>query len=108
MECCGGQLMLFRLRGPLSFGAAKGISARMGLVSNYRVLILDITEVPRMGVTAALAIERMVEEAQTLGRIVLVTGANKRLRDRLSKFGIQEITSRRIEALEIASSLLKE
>ena len=108
MESCGGQLMLFRLRGPLSFGAAKGISARMGLVNNYQVLILDITEVPRMGVTAALAIERMVEEAQTLGRIVLVTGANKRLRDRLSKFGIQEITSRRIEALEMASSLLKE
>ena len=108
MESCDSRLMLFRLRGPLSFGAAKGISARMGLVSNYQVLILDITEVPRMGVTAALAIERMVEEAQTLGRIVLVTGANKRLRDRLSKFGIQEITSRRIEALEIASSLLKE
>ena len=26
---CGKALMLFRLRGPLSFGAAKGISARI-------------------------------------------------------------------------------
>ena len=106
MESCGNQLMLFRLRGPLSFGAAKGISARMGLVSNYQVLILDITEVPRMGVTAALAVERMVEEAESLGRMVLVAGANDRLRERLTNFGVRHILSKRIEALEIASNRL--
>ena len=61
IQSCGNQLMLFRLRGPMSFGAAKGISSRIGLVSNCRVLILDISDVPRMGVTAALALERMVE-----------------------------------------------
>ena len=99
MESCGNQLMLFRLRGPLSFGAAKGISARMGLVSNYQVLILDITDVPRMGVTAALAVERMVEEAESLGRMVLVAGANERLRERLTNFGVRHILSKRIEAL---------
>ncbi len=103
---CGNQLMLFRLRGPLSFGAAKGISARMGLVSNYQVLILDITEVPRMGVTAALAVERMVEEAESLGRMVLVAGANERLRERLTNFGVRHILPKRIEALEIASNRL--
>ena len=106
MESCGNQLMLFRLRGPLSFGAAKGISARMGLVSNYQVLILDITDVPRMGVTAAVAIERMVEEAESLGRMVLVAGANERLRERLTNFGVRHILSKRIEALEIASNRL--
>ncbi|QNJ17700.1 sulfate transporter family protein [Synechococcus sp. A18-40] len=106
MESCGNQLMLFRLRGPLSFGAAKGISARMGLVSNYQVLILDITDVPRMGVTAALAVERMVEEAESLGRMVLVAGANERLRERLTNFGVRHILSKRIEALEIASKQL--
>ena len=106
MESCGNQLMLFRLRGPLSFGAAKGISARMGLVSNYQVLILDITDVPRMGVTAALAVERMVEEAESLGRMVLVAGANERLRERLTNFGVRHILSKRIEALEIASKRL--
>jgi SulP family sulfate permease len=47
VDQCGNALMLFRLRGPLSFGAAKGISARMGLIQNYKVLILDITEVPQ-------------------------------------------------------------
>ena len=55
--------MLFRLKGPLSFGAAKGISERMMLVRQYRILLLDITNVPHLGVTASLAIERMVQEA---------------------------------------------
>jgi SulP family sulfate permease len=78
----------------------------MGLVSNYQVLILDITDVPRMGVTAALAVERMVEEAESLGRMVLVAGANERLRERLTNFGVRHILSKRIEALEIASKRL--
>ena len=58
--------MLFRLKGPLSFGAAKGISERMMLVRNYKVLILDITDVPRLGVTATLAIEDMMQEAKII------------------------------------------
>ena len=106
MECCGGQLMLFRLRGPLSFGAAKGISARMGLVSNYQVLILDITDVPRMGVTAALAIERMVQEAQMLGRVAFVAGANQRLKERLERFGVNAVMTDRLDALRRASDHL--
>jgi SulP family sulfate permease len=108
MECCGGQLMLFRLRGPLSFGAAKGISARMGLVSNYQVLILDITDVPRMGVTAALAIERMVQEAQMLGRVAFVAGANQRLKERLERFGVTGVVTDRLDALQRARDHLHE
>ena len=106
MESCGNQLMLFRLRGPLSFGAAKGISARMGLVSNYQVLILDITEVQRMGVTAALAVERMVQEAQTHGRIAFVAGANQRLKERLGRFGVNAVMTDRLDALRRASKHL--
>jgi len=106
IETCGEQLMLFRLRGPLSFGAAKGISARLGLVSNYQVLILDITEVPRIGVTAALAIERMVQEAQMLGRVAFVAGANQRLKQRLGRFGVTAVMTDRVDALRRASDHL--
>jgi SulP family sulfate permease len=106
MESCDGRLMLFRLRGPLSFGAAKGISSRMGLVNNFQVLILDITEVPRMGVTAALAVERMVQEAQSLGRVALVAGANPRLKERLGRFGVNAVMTNRLDALRQASEHL--
>ena len=106
IQSCGNQLMLFRLKGPMSFGAAKGISSRIGLVSNCRVLILDISDVPRMGVTAALALERMVEEAQALGRLTFVAGANQRLRERLKKFGITALMTTRLEALERSRELI--
>ena len=101
---CGDALMLFRLRGPLSFGAAKGISARMGLIQNYKVLILDITEVPRIGISASLAIERMVQEAQSSGRTILIAGANSKLQQRLRQFGVHgELVASRHEALQIAA-----
>ena len=104
VDQCGNALMLFRLRGPLSFGAAKGISARMGLIQNYKVLILDITEVPRIGISASLAIERMVQEAQTSGRTILIAGANSKLQQRLRQFGVRgELVNSRREALQIAA-----
>ena len=104
---CGPNLMLFRLRGPLSFGAAKGISARMGLVQNYKVLVLDITEVPRMGVTASLAIERMVQDARSAGRALFVAGANPMLQQRLRQFGVDgELRASRLQALREAADLI--
>jgi len=101
LDRCSGEVMLFRLKGPLSFGAAKGISERMMLVRNYKILILDITDVPRLGVTATLAIEDMVQEALNNSRKAYVAGATGRVKDRLAKFGVDVIGSRK-EALTAA------
>ncbi len=102
LDRCSGEVMLFRLKGPLSFGAAKGISDRMNLVRNYKILILDITDVPRLGVTATLAIEDMMQEAKNNSRKAFVAGANEKVRERLSKFGVEGIIETRKEALETA------
>ncbi len=101
LERCSGEVMLFRLKGPLSFGAAKGIAERMVLIRNYKILILDITDVPRVGVTASLAIEDMVQEAKVNSRTAYVAGAAGPVKDRLSKFGVDVIGTRK-EALEAA------
>ncbi len=108
LEKCSGDVMLFRLRGPLSFGAAKGISERMVLVRNYKILILDITDVPRVGVTASLAIEDMMQEARNNSRKAFVAGANEKVKERLSKFGVDGIIGSRKEALERALNELKD
>ena len=102
LDKCSGEVMLFRLRGPLSFGAAKGISERMMLVRNYKILILDITDVPRLGVTATLAIEDMMQEAKNNSRKAFVAGANQKVRERLAKFGVDGIIESRKEALQVA------
>jgi len=107
LDKCSGEVMLFRLKGPLSFGAAKGISDRMNLVRNYKILILDITDVPRLGVTATLAIEDMMQEAKNNSRKAFVAGANEKVRERLAKFGVEGIISSRKEALQVAFNELK-
>ena len=101
LDRCAGEVMLFRLKGPLSFGAAKGITERMMLVRNYKVLILDITDVPRLGVTATLAIEDMVQEALNNSRKAYVAGATGKVKERLAKFGVDVIGTRK-EALTAA------
>jgi len=102
LDQCKGEVMLFRLKGPLSFGAAKGIAERMMLIKKYKVLILDITDVPRLGVTASLAIEDMMMEAKNNNRQAYVAGANEQVRTRLTKFGVEGIVPSRKEALSKA------
>ena len=106
LDRCGDDLILFHLHGPLSFGAAKGISERMMLVRQYRILLLDITDVPHLGVTATLAIERMVEEAERNNVRVLVTGARGKVKRRLAQFGIHDLVEERFEALQQADHWL--
>ena len=106
LKRCGDDLILFRMQGPLSFGAAKGISERMMLVKQYRILLLDITDVPHLGVTASLAIERMVEEAKRNQRTVLVAGASGKVKQRLAQFGIEYLIDDRQEALDLAAGWL--
>ena len=80
-----GKILLFNLTGPMSFGAAKTISQRMGIVSKYEVLILDLSDVPLLGVTASLAIENMVKDACQNNHQVFLVGAKGKVRERLQK-----------------------
>ena len=107
IEDCGNRLMLFRLRGPMSFGAARGINSRIAQLHNYEALLLDISDVPRMGVTAALAVERMIQEAESQGRIAVVAGANQQLTQRLRRFGVDKVMPDRLKALEHIQNVLK-
>ena len=81
-------VMVLTLRGPLSFGAAKGISSRMGLIKNHKALILDLSEVPRIGVTASLAIERIVHEAESHHQQCLIISGRQSAIERLNRVGI--------------------
>jgi len=103
LKRCGDDLILFRMQGPLSFGAAKGISEKMMLVKQYKILLLDITDVPHLGVTASLAIERMVKEAERQQRTVLVAGASGKVKQRLAQFGIETMFDNRLNALDQAA-----
>ena len=109
LDQAGGQVLLLHLGGPMSFGAAKGISRRMGILENYDVLILDLSDVPLLGVTASLALETMVKEASAKRRSVfLVQGENPKVSNRLMNLDINKYVPMehrvftRLDALELA------
>ncbi|MEL6551927.1 MAG: SulP family inorganic anion transporter [Cyanobacteria bacterium J06621_11] len=104
-----GRVLLFRLSGPMSFGAAKTISQRMTIVNRYEVLILDLAEVPRLGVTASLAVENMVKEACDRRLMVFIVGAQGKVKERLAALRVfdglppENLTSSRLDALRKAT-----
>ena len=88
-----GKILLFNLSGPMSFGAAKTISQRMGIVKRYEVLILDLSDVPLLGVTASLAIENIIKDACENNRQVFLVGATGKVRQRLQNMKLLKLVS---------------
>ena len=84
-----GRIILVHMSGPMSYGAARTIAFHMG--QNFDILILDLTNVPLIGVTAAMTIEAEIKAAhrQRQGKIFIV-GANGQVKERLRRFRVQD------------------
>ena len=102
-----GKILLFSLSGPMSFGAAKTISQRMGIVSKCDVLILDLTDVPLIGVTASLAIENMVKDSYEQNRQVILVSNTERVQKRLKKLKLFRFLSHEHNFIDRLSALQK-
>jgi sulfate permease, SulP family len=88
LDAANGRVLLFHLSGPMIFGVAKAIAREHNAIANYDVLIVDLGEVPILGVTSSLAIENAIQEAIDAGRDVIVVGATGKVKGRLEKLGI--------------------
>ncbi len=89
LDAAQGRVLLFHLSGPMIFGVAKAIAREHGAITGYDVLIVDLTEVPVLGITSALAIENAIEEALDVGHEVIIVGTTGKIRHRLEKLGIK-------------------
>ncbi|NET40461.1 SulP family inorganic anion transporter [Okeania sp. SIO2B3] len=88
LDWANDRVLLFHLSGPMIFGVAKAISREHSAISNYDVLIVDLSEVPILGVTSSLAIENAIQEAIDAGRNIIMVGATGKVKRRLEKLGI--------------------
>ncbi len=86
-----GRVLLFSITGPMLFGVAKAINREHRALSKYDVLIVDLIEVPVLGVTSGLALENAIQEAVEAKREVIIVGANDKVRRRLETLGINSI-----------------
>ncbi|NEP83015.1 MAG: SulP family inorganic anion transporter, partial [Okeania sp. SIO3B3] len=114
LELANGRVLLFHLSGPMIFGVAKAISREHSAISNYDVLIVDLSEVPILGVTSSLAIENSIQEAIDAGRDIIMVGATGKVKRRLEKLGISGLIAEnywmgdRLTALKAGLQIVKQ
>jgi len=76
------------------------------------VLIVDLQDVPYLGVTAALALENAIQDAADAGRQVFLVGAKGKTLKRLEKLGVlrfvpaEHLVQTRAEALKASLKVL--
>ncbi|MGG6296509.1 bicarbonate transporter BicA [Leptolyngbya sp. AN02str] len=108
LDRANGRVLLFYLSGPMIFGVAKAIAREHAAMEEADALVLDLSDVPLLGVTATLAIENVIRDALDANRQVYLVGAVGQTRRRLEKLRLMErITpdhwvSDRHEALQAA------
>jgi SulP family sulfate permease len=86
-----GRVLLFYLSGPMIFGVSKAIARQHNAVKDCDVLVMDLSDVPHMGVTASLEIENAIRDAVENGRQVYLVGGDSKVKRRLEKLGIFQI-----------------
>ncbi len=86
-----GRVLLFCLSGPMIFGLSKAIAREHNAMKDADALVVDLTEVPSMGVTASLAIENVIRDATDRGLQVYIVGASEKIQRRLQKLGLFDL-----------------
>ncbi|BDA70885.1 sulfate permease family protein [Calothrix sp. PCC 7716] len=90
-DLANGRVLLFYLSGPMIFGVSKAIAREHSAMADSDVVIMDLSDVPMLGVTASLALENAIKDAVDRGRQVFIVGAAGKVKKRLEKFGIFQI-----------------
>ena len=112
LQRANGKILVLSLGGPLFFGMAKTISRQYAILEGHEVLIVDLTEVPSLGVSSSLSIEKLILEDKQQQRPVFIVGMTEEVRKRLGKLGLldhigeEHILATRQEALEKAFTLV--
>ncbi|TVP61722.1 MAG: SulP family inorganic anion transporter [Leptolyngbya sp. LCM1.Bin17] len=103
-----GRILVFHLNGPMIFGVARAIAQEHTAMADHDVLIVDLQDVPHLGVTAALALENAIQDAIEARRQVFLVGARGKTLSRLEKLGVlrfvpsDQLMATRTEALKVA------
>jgi SulP family sulfate permease len=109
-----GQIILIHIDGPMSFGSAKDMVRRLEGVSrwsSFRVVVLDLSDVPAIDGTAALAVEDMIRMAQAYHQHLVLVGMQPVVTKVLAGLGVLQLLppdhhhARRLDALRHAAQL---
>jgi SulP family sulfate permease len=101
-------VVMLCLSGPMVFGAAKALTRQQNDLVGARSLVIDLTDVPHLGVTTSLALEGVIREAAAHGCRIYLSGFQEQPRKRLGNLGVDKLVpednwiSKRVDALKRA------
>lgn len=91
LDKANGKVLFFYLSGPMIFSVSKAISRQHTSISDYEVMILDLTDVPMIDVTVGLALENAINDALDANCKVYLLCPNKQTREQLEKFHVTDL-----------------
>ncbi len=83
-----GKIMLLHLRGTMIFGSSRAITRKNSQFGGCHTLVVDITDVKHLGVSAALSLEESILEMVNDGRSVYIVTTREQALERLGKMGV--------------------
>ncbi|TCK17901.1 SulP family sulfate permease [Thiogranum longum] len=108
MKQADGRILLFHLSGPMSFSSAKAMVRLHAEVSNYDVMLLDLSDTTSVDYTTSRAIDDIIMDSLDAGRPVFLVGVRKEVLNLLERQGVTRhfdekyICRNRIDALRDA------
>ena len=109
-----GKIILIHIDSPMSFGSAKDMVRRLEGVArwnSFRVVVLDLSDVPAIDSTAALAVEDMIRMARAHHQYLVLVGMQPVVTKVLEGLGVLQLLpldhhhARRLDALRHAAQL---
>ena len=111
-----GKVLLLYLRGTMIFGSSRAITRKNSQIGGCDTLVVDITDVKHLGVSAALSLEEAILEMINAGRSVYIVTTKEQALQRLGKLDVlkhipeenivvgREVALERISAKQSASN----
>ncbi|MEO8324845.1 MAG: STAS domain-containing protein [Nitrospirota bacterium] len=117
LEEANGKILLIHVDGPMSFGSAKNMVRRLEIVPGFNTfsnVVLDLSKVPAINGTAALAVEDMLNIMKAHQQHLFFVGTQPHVTKALDDLGVLEQIrpghrfASRLEALQKASMVDQE
>jgi SulP family sulfate permease len=91
LDRVNGHLLLFYLSGPMIFGVSKAIARKNAVITRYKVVVIDLTDVPLLDDTVSLAIENAIRDAAEAGCRIYIVSPRKSVREQLFRLEIFDL-----------------
>lgn len=113
LDRAGGKLLFFYLSGPMIFGVSKAIARQHAAVGQYDAMVIDLSAVPMIDVTVALALENAMRDAIDADCEVFLYCPGEQTMAQLERLEIRQwlggdkIVKSRAEAMEKGLSVIE-